>query len=170
METRRVVALAAIAIAATFLMATPSRAQSAPASPIPGDPNEPAGFKIAYGLSFALYDACDDSEAGQIFRRAVLEKFEKCQFPQEVRAKFRDWLIENLEEIATSGWRAAAERKDVTPSPDLLSVDGSIKTCKAYRETSAYLEKRTILLKYDRKQIGVDAVVGSECSLGPAAL
>ncbi len=170
METRRVVALVAMAIVATVLMPSPSRAQSAPNTPIVVQSDEPAGFKIAYGLSFAIYDACDDSEAGRIFRRAVLEKFEKCQFPQEVRAKFRDWLIENLEEIATSGWKAAAERKDVTPAPDLLSVDGSIKTCKAYRETSAYLEKRALLLKYDRKQIGVDAVVGSECSLGPAAL
>ena len=117
-----------------------------------------------------MYDACGDSEAGRIFRRAVLEKFESCHFSRAVNQKFEDWLVRNLEEIATVGWKAAAEGKDLTPSSSLLSPDGSITTCKAYRETPSYLEKRELLLKYDRKEVSVDDVVGDDCSLGPAAL
>jgi hypothetical protein len=51
MEMKRVFILAALSIAAIILVVSPSCAQSAPASPIPGDPKEPAGFEIAYGLS-----------------------------------------------------------------------------------------------------------------------
>ena len=162
---KRLVLVAAFVTAMGFMTST-SRAQSAP-EPTEASPNEPSGFEIAYSMSFIKYDSCDDHQAGEIFRRAVRERFKRCHFPKEVNDKFHDWLVDELESIATAGWQAAAEGLDVTPRSDF--PDG-INTCKEYRATSAYIERRALLLKYDRQEIDLDAVLPDECPLGPAAL
>lgn len=167
MHGNRGFAFAVACAAAMALTTSPSHAQSTPVPATEADPNEPSGFEIAYSMSFIKYDACDDHVAGQIFRRAVLERFKRCSFPKEVNDKFHDWLIEELESIATGAWQAAAERLDVTPHSDF--PDG-ISTCKQYRESPVYLEKRALLLKYQRHEVDLDAVMDDDCSLGPAAL
>jgi hypothetical protein len=48
--------------------------------------------------------------------------------------------------------------------------DGSAKTCKEYRETPDYVERRANLLRYSRREITVDELIGSDCPSGPAAL
>ena len=52
---------------------------------------------MAYGHSFADFDECSDAEAGRIWRRAILERFEQCPFSPEARAKFQASRIEFLE-------------------------------------------------------------------------
>jgi len=164
-KTLLAVVVASVAMNMTFT-ASPSRAQSAPA-PSESDPNEPSGLEMAYSMSFIKYDACDDSEAGHIYRQAVLERFKRCHFPKSVNDKFQGWLVEELEAIATGGWQAAAEGTDITPRSDFPD---EIKTCKEYRATPVYVEKRALLLKYYRHEVGLDAVIEDDCRLGPAAL
>jgi hypothetical protein len=36
--------------------------------------------------------------------------------------------------------------------------------------TPAYVEQRALLLRYDRGEVGLDAIMEDDCSLGPAAL
>jgi hypothetical protein len=61
--------------------------------------DDPTPFEIGYGMSFYDFDACGDSEAGRIFRRAIIEKFDLCPFSPQARAKFEQWRTEALEDL-----------------------------------------------------------------------
>jgi hypothetical protein len=44
-------------------------------------------------------------------------------------------------------------------------------SCADYRQRPAYLERRELLMRYKRGEIGIDEALGeSDCPSGPAAL
>lgn len=86
---------------ALLAMALPSLSSTATAQSSSEMLSDPTAFEVAYALSFSEFDECGDSEAGRIFRRAVIERFEHCPFSPEARVRFQSSRIENLEAMAT---------------------------------------------------------------------
>jgi hypothetical protein len=134
---------------------------------------DPTPQEIAYGFSFYMYDTCGDSEAGQIFRRAIIEQLDRCSFSPEAKAKFQAWRIETLEALVSrlikpgSDFNASKVLKDVTGG---TNPDGSAKTCSEYRATPEYIERRAKLLQYQRGEISLEKLLGPACPSGPASL
>lgn len=119
-------------------------------------------------MSFFDYDACGDAEAGQIFRRALIEKLERCPFSPQAMNDFQKWRIETLERMATELWQAQHKGTELHGPPELS--DGTVSSCAEYREIPRHQSKRLSLLRYDRGEIDVDEVIGEECPSGPASL
>lgn len=120
--------------------------------------HNPTALEAAYGMSFHMFDACDDAEAGQIFRQAILEKLKSCPYAPQTRQQFHDWLAENKDGLAV------VQSSHLPPPPAILGMmadDPSVTTCKQYRETSAYQQHRNFLLRYSRGEVGVDQALGS---------
>jgi hypothetical protein len=123
-------------------------------------------------MSFEIYDMCGDSEAGRIFRRAILEKMNRCPYSPQAKAKFQAWRIDELEGMLST----LVKRGSLDVPKTLLGItggtnpDGSAKICREYRETPNYIERRTNLLRYSRHEITVDQAIGSDCPSGSAPL
>src|ERR1041385_3360212 len=73
---------------------------------------DPTPFEVGYGMSFYDFDACGDSEAGGLFRRAIIEKLQACPFSPDAMQKFQAWRIETLEDMAAQFWQAHAAGQD----------------------------------------------------------
>lgn len=148
-------------------MSAPTSAQS-PSEPL----TDPTPFEIGYGMSFVGFDACGDAEAGRIFRRALLDKLAQCPFTPEARAEFQNWRLETLEDLIADLWQGYSRGESPRGPPELYGADGKPNgmTCADYRSTPRYQDRRAALLRYQRREIGVDDVFGSECPSGPAAL
>jgi hypothetical protein len=135
---------------------------------------DPTPYEIAYGMSFHDFDACGDSEAGRIFRRAVVEKLELCPFSPEAMAKFQEWRIGTLEGLLSDLWEAVSQGIKPAGPPELsvgqTNLDGTLMTCADYRSTPRYLKRRLDLLRYSRSELSVDQLLGEECPSGPASL
>ncbi len=43
-------------------------------------------------------------------------------------------------------------------------------TCERYRSTQRYLKRRADLLRYAKREITVDQLLGDDCPSGPASL
>ncbi len=129
---------------------------------------DPTPYKIAYGLSFLDYDSCGDSEAGRIVRRAVLEKLARCPFSPEAMDEFQEWRIQNVEGMLADLILGQSKGLKFKGPPEV--ADGTVASCEEYREMPRYQSKRADLLRYDRGEIDVDAVIGEECHSGPASL
>jgi len=135
---------------------------------------DPTPFEIDYGMSFYDFDACGDSEAGRIYRRAIIEKLEACPFSPDAMQKFQAWRIETLEDMAAQLWQAHAAGQDPGGPPELYDWQTNpprpVMSCSEYRQTPRYLEKRALLLRYGRGEITVHQAIGADCPSGPAAL
>jgi hypothetical protein len=134
--------------------------------------SDPTPFEIAYGMSFYDFDACGDSEAGRIFRRAIIEKLELCPFSPEAKTKFEEWRTETLEGLL-SQLLSNQDGRPVGPpevSEPTVNPNGAPMTCDSYRNTQRYLERRADLLRYSRSEITVDRLFGEDCPSGPVSL
>lgn len=132
--------------------------------------SDPTPFEIAYGMSFYDFDACGDSEAGRIFRRAIIEKLELCPFSLQARVKFEEWRTETLEGLLSELLSNQDRRPVGPPEVSELAVNDAPMTCESYRNTHRYLNRRSDLLRYSRSEITVDQLFGEVCPSGPASL
>jgi hypothetical protein len=153
-------------IVATIGLAVPSSADE----PALGLLNDPTPFEIGYGLSFYDFDACGDAEAGHILRRAIIEKLERCPFSPEARAKFEEWRLETVEGLLSQ--LLSNQHGSLVGPPEVTepAADGAPLTCERYRTTQRYLDRRADLLRYAKRDITVDQLLGEDCPTGPASL
>ncbi|GAB2179468.1 hypothetical protein [Dongia sp. agr-C8] len=156
-------------MAASLLFPIASHAQEVP--------DEPVGAEIAYGMSFFEFDVCGDVEAGRIFRRLIIAKIKACSYSAAAREKFQAHIFKTAEGFAEALLQARAEgRLDQLNGPPAIEEEkinphGGPKSCKEYRETSDYLERRERLMRYAKGEIGIDEALGEGgCPSGPAAL
>ena len=156
---RRVIPAAVVAVLA---LATPSGANDRLTDPTP--------FEIAYGLSFYDYDACGDAEAGSILRRAIIEKLEHCPFSPEARAGFEAWRLETAEGLLSQLLSNQGGSLVGPPEVTEPAADGAPMTCERYRSSPRYVARRADLLRYTKREITVDQLLGGNCPSGPASL
>jgi hypothetical protein len=132
---------------------------------------DPTAFEVAYGLSFMEFDECGDGEAGRLFRRAVVERFEQCPFTPEAKAKFQAFRLETLEHLASEYAQAWAQ--EMKPNPLRMgefNPDGTPASCEDHRRTPRYTERRDQLLRYARGEITAEQVTTDPCDVSPGAL
>jgi hypothetical protein len=131
---------------------------------------DPTAFEVAYSLSFMAYDECGDGEAGRLFRRAVVERFEQCPFTPEAKARFQVFRLETLEHLASEYAQAWAQ--EVKPDPLRMggfNSDGTPASCEDHRRTPRYTQRRDQLLRYDRGEITAEEVLTDPCDVSPGA-
>ncbi len=121
-------------------------------------------------MSFYDFDACGDPEAGRILRSAIVEKLEHCPFSPEAKAKFEAWRVVTVEQLLSQ----LLSNQDGAPvgPPEVTepAPDGAPMTCERYRSTQRYLKRRADLLRYAKREITVDQLLGDDCPSGPASL
>ena len=143
---------------ATALLARyepPTRAQS------PSENLEDANaFQIAFGMSFYGFDECGDTAAGDLFRKALVEKFDHCPFSAEARRRFHRWADDQTASAVAAMQRYIADHGKL---PEQL--DGMKLTCAALQRTEKYKKTRDILERYSRGEINVDAIIPDRCDM-----
>jgi len=128
---------------------------------------DPTPFEISYGLSFYDYDACGDAEAGSILRNAIVEKLERCPFSPQARARFESWRLETAEGLLSQ----LLSHQDSSPvGPPEVTDPTAPMTCEGYRSTPRYVARRADLLRYAKREMTVDQLLGAGCPSGPASL
>ena len=159
-------AIFAVIVAAAALAAPSDADEASPAGPL----NDPTPFQIGYGMSFYDFDACGDPEAGRILRSAIIEKLEHCPFSPEARVKFEAWRVATAEQLLSQ----LLSNQDAAPvgPPEVTepAAEGTRMTCERYRSTQRYLDRRADLLRYAKREITVDELLGEDCPSGPASL
>jgi hypothetical protein len=128
---------------------------------------DPTPFEVAYGLSFYDFDACGDAEAGSILRRAIVEKLERCPFSPQARARFGAWRLETAEGLLSQ----LLSNQDGSPvGPPEVTNPTAPMTCERYRSTPRYVDRRADMLRYAKREMTVDQLLGADCPSGPASL
>jgi hypothetical protein len=113
-------------------------------------------FQVAFGMSYYGFDWCGDRPLGELYRRALLEKFAQCPFTDEAKRRFSSWTA-NI-----SARDKEAEKKFIAEHgklPDRL--DGMKQTCQEHRQSADYLKVRERLDRYARAEINVGDVIFS---------
>jgi hypothetical protein len=153
--------LLCVVLAAEFATLRAFRTTSAQTA---GRPLERAdAFQVAYGLSFRL-DGCGDSVLGSLFRKAILEKFDRCPFSDEARRRFHSWA--DSESIRMNGLLTDYVTQHGN-LPDRL--DGMNQSCRESRVSADYLGLRDRLDRYARGEISADAIIPDRCDVAAGA-
>ena len=135
--------------------------------------DEPVGFEIAYLTSFYEFDFCGDSDAGRVFRTAIVEKIKACPYSAKARERFLGNIALNMDALLSTLLMSAANNRSLQlkPPPEAgVNPDGSPMTCADYLHSPPYLDLRKRLMRYADDKIGVDEALGeSDCPSGPTA-
>jgi hypothetical protein len=120
-------------------------------------------FQVAFGLSFQ-FDACGDSQLGEAFRRAILEKFGRCPFTDDAKSHFHSWTADESTREHALLQRYIADHGKL---PDHL--DGMKESCQDHRSSAEYLKTRKLLDQYTRREITADDIITDPCNVSPGA-
>jgi len=109
-------------------------------------------------MSYYGFDVCGDAANGQLYRKALTEKFEHCPFTAAAKADFRQWS-------AATDAKATADIKRYIAEHDKLpeSLDGKKMTCRQEQATPAYQKTVALLAGYAKGEVKFDAVVPDPC-------
>ncbi|MDC6700791.1 hypothetical protein, partial [Leclercia adecarboxylata] len=102
------------------------------------------GFELAYGVSLVL-DRCGQGRLANIYRRALLDKFDQCPFTPEAKTKFYSWVKEAKEH-------------------GKLSDTFGGGSCKRLLETEESREVKTLLERYNRGEVKAGTIFGESCN------
>jgi hypothetical protein len=143
--------LFSVGIAALVTATTGSAQQLTPATTRGTDT-----FQVAFGMSYYSFDECDDRPLGELYRRALLDRFGHCPFPDEAKRRFASWATaESKREDALLDHFVADHGK----LPDRL--DGMKETCREHRNSMGYRKVREVLNRYARGEANADDVIFS---------
>ena len=121
-------------------------------------------FEVAFGMSFTVYDWCGDARAGEIARKAMVEKFDHCPFSPKARDHFRD-------RIGILRKQAGLELNKLIIKngglPDRLPW--MTKSCQEIFSTPQYREWRSMFERYDRGELAVDEIFPDRCDVSAGA-
>jgi hypothetical protein len=121
-------------------------------------------FRVAYGMSYYGFDVCGDFADGQLYRKALTEKFDHCPFTPAAKADFRQWS-------ATTDAKSAADVQRYIAEHDKLpeSLDEKKLTCRQEQATPAYQKTVALLAQYAKGAVKYDAVVPDPCDVKAGA-
>jgi hypothetical protein len=124
----------------------------------PGEIGDNNAFRVAFGMSYYGFDVCGDATNGQLYRKALTEKFEHCPFTAAAKADFRQWSV-------LTDAKATADVKRYIAEHDKLpeSLDGKKMSCRKEQATPAYQKTITLLAQYAKGEVKYDAVVPDPC-------
>lgn len=120
----------------------------------------------AFVRSFAeSFDACGDGLAGQIYRRALQERFAACPFIPATRSRYSSRL-------RTQGAKSRRATKDMIEHRGGLPVqlEGMNATCHAQQADEDYRRLRNQLQAYSAGSLPPTAILPSACdaaAIGP---
>jgi hypothetical protein len=126
-----------------------------------GPPQDTTAFEQAYGLSFYVFDACGDGLAGRIWRRALVERFDQCQFSPEARAKFKRRSTAQRVK-ASKAIQGMIEEHGGLP----IRLDGMSQTCREQQDSAPYQTLRSRLEAYDDGAMTSAALITAPCDAG----
>jgi hypothetical protein len=124
----------------------------------PGEIGDNNAFRVAFGMSYYGFDVCGDAADGQLYRKALTEKFEHCPFTAAAKADFRQWSVQTDAKATADVKRYIAEH-DKLPE----SLDGKKMTCRQEQATPAYQKTVALLAQYAKGEVKYDAVVPDPC-------
>ena len=115
-------------------------------------------FRAAFAMSYYGFDVCGDAADGQLYRKALTEKFDHCPFPVAAKADFRRWS-------AATDAKATADVKRYVAEHDKLpeSLNEKRVACRKEQATPAYQKTIALLADYAKGEVKYDAVVPDAC-------
>jgi hypothetical protein len=146
----------------TFTVAVWSSSIAASDTPIVAGSRTDA-FEVAYGMSFRL-DACGDPIAGDLFRKAVAEKIDRCMLPMEAKRHFQEraLALATKAKVSLDSYIAAHGKP-----PDRL--DGMKESCADLLRTAEYGRLRGQLQKYAEGEISAESIITDPCDVSAGA-
>ena len=155
------------ALVVLLLLAGPVVAQSNPESKSqaegkshPEGPvlDRPDAFERASAVSTFSFDACGDTLAGRVFRRALAEKFAHCPFSSEARLRFRE---RTEAQLAKTRRAMASMIEDRGGLP--MQLDGMPLTCHEQQASDGYKRFRGLLDQYAQGTLPAEAIIAAPC-------
>jgi hypothetical protein len=120
-------------------------------------------FEVAYGMSFQI-DACGDATTGQLYRQALVEKFENCPFSAEARERFKSRTAALASKSNSALDRYVSENGKL---PDRL--DGMKRSCQEERRSSDYMNLRSQLQQYVNGSLSAGEIFVDRCDVTAGA-
>jgi len=117
-------------------------------------------FEIAFGMSFYGFDACGDAAWGDIFRKALVEKFESCPFSAAAKERFRRRIANQTREAKTALDNYIKEHGKLPDRPEGMKM-----SCAEIKQTREYMSNHALLERYYRGEIDADEVVREGCDM-----
>lgn len=115
-------------------------------------------FRHAYAASFYQFDACGDSIAGTIYRKALVARLKQCPFSPAAQQGFLHWAT------AQRRVSSAAMNKLIEVNGGLpVRLAGMTRTCHEQRESAEYQQVRGRLEAFSAGRLPADAVVTQPC-------
>jgi hypothetical protein len=121
-------------------------------------------YEVSFGMSFWIFDWCGDQVAGEMFRKAVAEKFDHCPFSDKARAHFRERTSILRTEAAAMMNKYIIERGGL---PERL--EGIVMSCREQLSMPQYQESRRKLEQYDRGKVAFGDIIPESCDLSSGA-
>jgi hypothetical protein len=121
-------------------------------------------FEMSYAASFYSLDACGDGLAGQLYRRALLEKFKHCPFSAAARAHFLHRSTVEREK-ASDAIKAMIEQRGGMP----MHLDGMAMTCHGQHTDADYQAFRGKLDQYGQGAVSADTIIPQPCDAAEIA-
>jgi hypothetical protein len=140
------------ALALTLLLAGAAQAAK------PGEIGDNNAFRVAFSMSYYGFDVCGDAADGQLYRKALTEKFERCPFTAAAKADFRRWSV-------TADAKGTADVQRYIAEHDKLpeSLDEKRVACRKEQASPAYQKTLALLAQYAKGEVKYDAVVPDAC-------
>jgi hypothetical protein len=124
----------------------------------PSEIEDNNAFRVAFGMSYYGFDVCGDAADGQLYRKALTEKFEHCPFTAAAKADFKQWSGATDAKVTADIKRYIAEHDKLPESLDEKRV-----ACRKEQATPAYQKTIALLAGYAKGEVKYDAVVPDAC-------
>lgn len=109
-------------------------------------------------MTFYGYDACGDRRLGELYRAAILDKFDHCPFTDEAKRGFHSWASKTTQQSTDMLQSYVAEHGTLPDRPN-----GMRESCQEHRNTAAYEKAQRLLERYARGEMSADAFLTDPC-------
>ena len=144
---------AAALLGGALLFAVPGAAPAEPATL-----ESTGAFERGFAVSLYQFDACGDALAGRMFRRALAERFARCPFSDEARARYGR---RTRAQFAMTRERMLKLVEENGGLP--RELPGMATTCRAQQASGEYREFRALLERFAAGEAKADAVIPAPC-------
>jgi hypothetical protein len=115
-------------------------------------------FERSYATSFYGFDACGDSLAGRLYRKALVERFGQCPFSDQARKTFQQrTLAQRLK--SSKAISRMIEQHGGLP----MRLDGMTTTCREQQVSAEYVAVREKLERFARGEMSAADLLPETC-------
>jgi hypothetical protein len=123
-----------------------------------------ARFQAAFQGSFYGFDVCGDAANGKLYRKALIDKVQRCPYTEDAKAAFSEWAGAAETEGSAEIKRYIAEHEILPPRMDARKAN-----CIAEKQDVAYRQVLALLAQYAKGTTHADAIVPGACDAGAAS-